>query len=111
MVRIHCQTHKQDPIARIDRDVEGFMNVYIGTPPPTYTVEPEPPKRRKLRLLEGSMPLEGPWVEGHWQGTDVIETWCPRCNGPHPLPLEWLQSVMGSERDLHCPCPVLRSPA
>jgi hypothetical protein len=111
MIRIHCQTHRQNPIAHIDRDIDESLYVYTYVPPPTYTVEPEPLKRQKqkLQLLEGRMPLEGPWVKGRWQGIDAIETWCHRCHGYHLLPFEWLTENMHSERDLHCPCPVLRS--
>jgi hypothetical protein len=112
MIRIHCQTHRQDPIAHIDRDVDRFLHVYLRGFDPYLTVEPKPPKRRDREQPGGSMPLEGPWVEGHWRGIDTIETWCGRCGGPHPLPLAWLIEIKDSEKDaVLCPCPVVRSPA
>jgi hypothetical protein len=114
MIHIKCQHHPQErgDIAHIDRDVDGFLHVFLRAVDPYRTEREDMAPKRPKPLPEGSMPLEGPWVAGHWGGIDTIETWCKRCRGYHPLPHDWLTEIMNSERDAFpCPCPVLPSGA
>lgn len=109
MIHIKCQHHRQNDIARIDRDETGYLQVFVFTFDDVRSVEPKP---GRFERREGTMPLEGPWMT-RWTGTDgVFETACERCGMVrlHPLPLDWLTGVMHSERDAFvCPCPVLPS--